>query len=717
MVLITGDLTSLVHPLVKEYLHAKEKVVLASQSVQKNPEDWEGVTTHSFDPTSDLFAETMSSYHFDAVIFIATREEQCVWGQAKTSGLMLDGLRNALELTLKSKKGRFILISSTEVYGKSEKRSESDPPEPSSINGKMLETAEEYCRLFHEQYGLDINIVRVPYIYGGDHESNMIHALINEGVENQRLSFKGGKETIGNFLHSEDAASFLRKLLDEAYNSDHFVINLVSTDTLTFNEVEKNLHPLLPNVKVSYAEDQVQFTGSAESQIAKQVFDWIALHNFAKEAPALVKEIVAGKKPQKPGLSHLREKFKGMPAVLKWLELIAGAGIMQLLNQFTGTMVEFRFLDFRLLYVILIGSLHGIRFGLYAAFLASLSILYSWYQSGLDWALLLYNVENWLPIALYVVAGSITGYQRDKKENQIAFQNKQFELMDEKYGVLYGVYEDISQIKDQFREQLLGYRDSFGRIFEITQELDTYRDDDVYLKALGVLESLLSNKSVAIYTLDQKSQYARLAVNSSSLNTTISKSLNLTDFPEVTEDISQERVFRNLALLPDYPAYVAPISKDGVAMALVVIWKADFDQYSTYYYNLVKVVTGLIQFSLIRATLFQTANANALFFPGTKILNAQSFREILNIKLQMRNNHIADFKLVKVETDGKNWQDIESTIKKGIRSTDYVGFLEDEGCYILLSQADETNTSFIIDRLKKQGIKCKEVDENRVLYV
>jgi len=717
MVLITGDLTSLVHPIVKEFLNAKEKVILASQRIQKIPEDWEGVTIHSFDPASDLFTETMSSYHFDAVIFIATREEQCVWGKEKTSGLMLDGLKNALELTLKSKKGRFIFVSSTEVYGKSEQRSESDPPEPDSLNGRMLATAEEYCRLFHERYGLDVNIVRVPYIYGSNHGNTMIHTLIKGGIEDQRLSFHGGKKTTGNLLHSEDVASFLRKLLDDAYNSDHFVINLVSADTLTFQEIEKNLHSLLPNAKVTYAEDQIQFTGSAESQIAKQAFDWIALHNFKKEVPALVKEMEARTKPQKPRFSKVKEKLKGMPAFLKWIELIAGAGIMQLLNQFTGTLVEFRFLDFRLLYVILMGSLHGIRFGLYAAFLASLSILYSWYQSGLDWALLLYNVENWLPIALYIVAGSITGYQRDKKENQIVFQNKQFELMDEKYGVLYGVYEDISQIKDQFREQLLGYRDSFGRIFEITQELDTYRDDDVYLKALGILENLLSNKSVAIYTLDQKSQYARLAVNSSSLNATNSKSLNLTEFPEVTKDISQERVFRNLSLLPDYPAYVAPISKDGVAMALVVIWKADFDQYSTYYYNLVKVVTGLIQFSLIRATLFQTANANALFFPGTKILNAQSFREILDIKLQMRNSHIADFKLVKIEPDGKSWQDIENTVKKGIRSTDYVGFLEDDACYILLSQADENNTGFIISRLKKQGLKCKEVDESRVLYV
>jgi len=716
-ILITGDISGLSNSITRELLKDKPKIVLASLDAENQSSHSQDVIAHLIDPASQLFTEIMSPYRFDVVFFLSTREEQTIRGTAYNSGKLLDGLKNTLELCRLSKANRFVYVSSLEVYGESTERDEAASPDPKSVNGHMLLAGEQCCKLYWEADDMPINIVRVPYIYSPNEENTLVQSLLKEGNDKNQLNFPASGETVCNLLHADDAAVFLHRLVNEPYSREHLFINLVSSDQMTFSDLQGVLSTHFPGAKTTYDESRKLYTGSAKIGSAKKDFDWLAVHEIKKELPVILESIKQKPTPKTKPIQKIGERLARTTELVKWLELIAGAGIMHFLNNLTGTLVQFRFVDFRLLYVILLGSLHGIRFGLLAAFLASLSILYSWYQSGLDWAMLLYNVENWLPIAMYLVAGAATGYQRDKKHNEIAFQEKQLELMDEKYGVLYEIYNDIAGMKDKLREQLLGYRDSFGRIFRITQDLETFQEDDIFLRALGILEEFLSNKSIAIYTMDQNSPFARLVVNSQSLNTKIGKSLNLKDYPKMSESLDKRMIFQNTDMLAKYPAYAAPVFNDSRKVALVVIWEASLEQYSMYFYNLVKVISGLIQSSLVRAALFNDANEDNLYLPSSKVLASQTFKNILDVKLQMRNNRIADFKLLEVETDQRDWKKMYDAAKNGIRSTDYIGQHNNGLFYILLSQANSSNTADIIKRLAKLGIRCRDVDESEVLYV
>jgi hypothetical protein len=60
-------------------------------------------------------------------------------------------------------------------------------------------------------------------------------------------------------------------------------------------------------------------------------------------------------------------------------------------------------------------------------------------------------------------------------------------------------------------------------------------------------------------------------------------------FPFCAE-AAQGEIYQNTFLLPDYPAYVAPVFNKTELVALVFIWHASFKQYSTYYHNLFKVM-------------------------------------------------------------------------------------------------------------------------------
>lgn len=707
-VLITGNLTSLAYSLIKEFPKERNRVIVASDNAEKLGIKLSNVATHSVNPSDSIFRDSMRSYGFDVIIYISTREEQLFEENDFNTGHQLDGLRNTLELVKKEKLKHFFYISSTEVYGDMTEFSEETIPIPSSINGYTLSTGEEYCRIYRDTYDMKITILRVSNIYGPDERSGLLYRIIKDCKNNNRVLFPAPGDTRVGFLHTSDISDFIKRAVDEEYSPESFIINLSPSNPIKFSELADLLKKYFPLMTYKFQEKKEVFTQPATVVTAKKLYYWLDAYRLPDEIEKVIDLSDEGPASSKYDFATKLKNILDIPAIFKWAELVLGALLVQFLSQMTGTLFQFKYVDFRLLFVVIMGSIYGLRFGLFAFVMVSLSLLYTWQQMGFDWALLIYNVGNWFPFALYFAAGTITGYTRDKNDTQILNEQKRSSLIYEKYSFLYGVFNDIRALKDEFREQLIGYRDSFGKIFAITRELDQLQEQAVYLSALSILEDLMQNNNIAIYSLDANRAFARLEVNSTALNDKLAKSLRLSDFPEATISIERNEIFQNTALLPNSPAYVAPIFNSSfpfnVPVAIIVIWSVKFEQYSTYYYNLFKVICGLVQASLVRAALFLEANYEKMYIPFTRILNHDAFMDALKIHTEMKKNKIADYQLVMVDKAKINMQEMYPKISEEIRAADLIGLCNDGSYYILLSHANESNAEDVIERLRKLGI-------------
>lgn len=718
-ILLCGNLTSLAATLVKELVKRKHRLVLASDDADRLGIDAENTIVHPVNPAGNIFRDAMSSYGFDIVIYIAAREEQVYEENDFNTGHQLDGLRNTLELCKRGKLKHFFYISSTEVYGCATDLSEQGVPQPSSINGYTLLAGEQYCRIYHEQFGINTTILRLPNIYGPDEKSGLLYKLITTCNHKNKVVLPSCEGTEVSLLHSLDVTDFLIRAMDEEYTPEALVMNLSSSHPITYSDLAQSLQKYYPGVTFSFPESKNVHTRPAKVSAAIKIYDWIDTYTFKDELESLVEELRGMPHPKTRGLEGVAQQLSKYPVFLKWIELIGGVLLVQYLSQMTGTLIQFKYVDFRLLFVVIMGSIYGIRTGLYAAALVSLSILFTWTRLGYDLALLIYNVGNWLPFALYFTAGLITGYYRDKSENQILNAQKQAKLMFDKYSFLYGVFNDIRALKDEFRERLLGYRDSFGKIFTITRELDQLQEHAVYLRALSILEEQMENKSIAIYSLDSNRSHARLEASSVSLNGSLAKSLDLSDFPELIPHIEQGTIFQNTDMLPRYPAYLVPIFNNhypfNVPTAMIVIWSVKFEQYSVYYYNRLKVICGLVQASLVRATLFANANHEKTFLPTMRVLTHPAFMDTLRVRMEMKKSMVSDFQLVVMEGLNGQMKDVYSSISESIRANDVIGMGDNGNYYILLSQADPLAASDVIERLSRQGVQCRIVDTNHAL--
>ncbi len=718
-ILITGNLSSLAATFIEELTKRKHRLVLASDDADKLGIKSSGAIVHSVNPAGDLFKDAMSAYGFDVVIFISTREERLSEEKDLNTGHQLDGLWNVLELCKHRKLKHFFYISSTEVYGDSQDVSENAVPQPASLNGYTLLAGEQYCRIYHDKFGVNTTIVRLTNIYGPQEKSGLLYRLIMACNGKGKASLPVREDSEISLLHVLDVTDFLIRAIDEKYTSDSMVVNLSSSKSFKYSELTGMLQKYYPSLALTFADEDDLHTRPAKVSSARRIYDWVDTYTFDQELEHLLEIFHGERLPKKSGLDAITRRLSNYPEFLKWIELIAGTVLIQLLSQMTGTLIQFKYVDFRLLFVVIMGSIYGMQTGLYAAILVSISILYTWMELGFDWALLIYNVGNWLPFALYFTAGMITGYNRDKNENQLTNAQKRTRLLDDKYSFLYGVFNDIRKLKDEFRERLLGYRDSFGKIFTITQELDQLQEQTIFLRALSILEEQMDNKSIAIYSLDENRTYARLEASSAPLKTRLSKSLDLSDYPEVRPYIEQGKIFQNTSLLPDYPAYLVPVFNNtypfNVPAAMIVVWSVKFEQYSTYYYNLLKVLCGLIEASLVRATLFSNANYERTYLPTTKILTRQAFMETLKIRVEMKKNRVSDFQLVVMQSPDHRFEAIYPCLAEEIRATDVIGACTDGDYYILLAQADKLAAQDVVKRLARHGIQSRLVDANQIL--
>ena len=137
-ILITGNLTYLAEELSVEFLREKNRIVLVSKTIPNiSISKQKKIITHAVDPVDEEFAEILSAYDFDVIIYLPTHEEHIITNNVSLSeaGQLLSGLSNVLELSKNEKVQRFIYISSTEVYGKLNKSDEETQPNPESLNG------------------------------------------------------------------------------------------------------------------------------------------------------------------------------------------------------------------------------------------------------------------------------------------------------------------------------------------------------------------------------------------------------------------------------------------------------------------------------------------------------------------------------------------------------------------------------------------------------
>ena len=223
-------------------------------------------------------------------------------------------------------------------------------------------------------------------------------------------------------------------------------------------------------------------------------YGWFQRYDLLRDLSTIQARWDAGRAKKVNPLRAAIDRIQMRTLPVKCLETAAAWVLFEVLERLFSQSTQLNVLDYRLLYVVLIGTLYGLDFGLVAALLASVGLAASYFTLyGYTFQGLFYEPSNWLPFIAYFVVGAVCGYVQLRNSEAIRAERDQNELVRNRNTFLTQLYHDAIEDKRAYRRQIVGRHDSFGKIFAVTQELVVFNPRDIYRKCCELLGEILEN--------------------------------------------------------------------------------------------------------------------------------------------------------------------------------------------------------------------------------
>ncbi len=635
------------------------------------------------------YEKIFDTYEFDVVIYLASELSYDTTPESDA-----EALRSVLEnASKKCPDTRFLYISSLDcAFNEKSGRS------------VLAHSKENLCEYYHGEYCLDIKIIRIPYLYSAFKKGDFLERIFEQMKYKNTITLKDGALSKSYFLSSTDLCELVVRLLDN-WNEGIGILQINDEFNITFNDIYEKLASFRSDIKADFTGEIAPKTLDTNNKALRNEYGWFSKISILDELEEQYTEFF-GESIVKS--DNFWDKVKAWllthTTAAKTIEMFLLFIITEILMILTNSAVLFSIVDFRMAFVVIMATLHGLPFGIAAAGLSSFSWLFAKVLSGTRLLTIFYEPSNWIAFVYFFLIGALCGYVKLRSDDAQTFLKEQNDIVEEKLLFTREIYNDTFREKRDLKKQIIGSKDSFGKIFDITKKLDTVEPRELYLRIMETFENILENKSISVYSVNENSAFGRLEVASRDIIDNAARSIMLEAFSPVIKAVENNEIWKNTSLEAGLPMYAAGVSRNGKIELLIFLWYADETQRSLYYVNLFKILRDLVEMSLLRAYDYNQATYEQQYIKGTRILNEDAFRKILESFKSMADKKVSSYILLDIDCKGKSYSEVDELLSKRIRTNDILGVSEDGRLKLLLSQATSDDLSFILPRFENLDI-------------
>lgn len=626
------------------------------------------------------------------------------------------GLVNMLQCAQKFGVSKFIFASSAAVYGPYDQVSLTEdlvgnPVSPYGINKKL---GEYYCEKWKELYDLNTLSFRFSNVYGPKQgsrgEGGVVSIFMERLRDGKEISVYGDGTQTRDFIYVEDLVDGIYRGANSAVTG---VYNLSTNNQTSVNQLIEVLSGLKEVGKVNYLQPREGdiYKSSLSNTRIKKDLDWVPIFSL-EEGVARTHEWfeqsqqVSQSKPIKETNAN---KNRWRSILKPYVENVLAFTLVAVLTIFGSEFLMHTSVDFKLIYVILLGIVYGTKQSALSAGLASALYVFENLSNGREWVFFLYDPEALFVIAMYLFFGLIVGFVSDKSRRDNARINSELETIKEKYSFLKEIYSDTRTVKEELQRQLINSKDSIGRIHGVIRTLESLEPEEIVTSSVSVLSNLLEVERISIYSVNN-SEFLRLMIKSNAPDFNLPKTIKVSEHPYIQEVLSKGKVFVNRGMEPELPMLVAPILHEDLIVALVAVYDPTFSKLSLSFENTLKVSVELISGSLSRAFKYVGITRDDRFVEETPVLKPSVFLQVLESKSVAKQQYNNDFVLLEVAQDGVPLKKLSEQISTALRDSDYLGMIKDN-LVLLLSNSNAREADFVIKRLSRNGILTRVMSE------
>ncbi len=639
---------------------------------------------------ANTLAETLTTYEFDRIVFfsenLTPRSDRD--GDLGTLRRFLHAIRN--------RQTQMLMVSGPE--------SKFTYPENADVRDTskslMSRASEELCLYYARTYRLEAKIIRSPYLYASDR--NGVTAYFNhlfEQAESGTLSFCEQKNQQTCFLCADDLAELIYRMFDD-WTAESEIFDVPNVFNFTYGDLADVISAAFPGLSVTFGEDRPQGY-PADDHVLRLRYGWSPRYSLKQDLPPVLQRWKEARAQEQSGKHPIWDFLRNHSKPWIAFEICVTFILEELLRTAVQGDSQLGTVDLRLFFVVIVGTMYGMNAGVFAAALACAGMALSYASNGASFAPLFYDTSNWLAFVVYFVAGAVCGYVQMRNRENLRFMRDENSLLRERLAFLRDLYHDVLDDRRMLRGQIIGRRDSFGKMYAMARELDEVLPRKLYYTTIRIMQDTLGGDSFGIYRIDNGGRFAHLMAASPQTESLFSKSVLLENYANIVTALDHGGLWVNRNLEQNLPMYAAGVRADGKLAVVIVLAKAQPDQMNLYFQNLFTIMCGLVESAMVRAFDYENVARQTRLVPGTEFLNTQAFLPKVLAANELKRNHMSNHLLLRVEDA---WQDDGSRLMGAIRQTDEAGALQDGNVYVLMDQVSEHELPIINGRLAQAGL-------------
>jgi dTDP-glucose 4,6-dehydratase len=250
---VTGGAGFLGSHLCEYLLNRDWRVICLDNLDTGSLENIEGLRGETFDFRYHNCVEFISIEEpVDAVFHLASPASPVDYRRLPLATLQVGsyGTHNALGLA-KFKRARFLLASTSEVYGDPEVHPQREeywgnvnPVGPRGVYDEAKRYAEAMTMAYHRQQGVDTHIARIFNTYGPrmrQHDGRAIPTFLRQACEGKPLTVFGDGSQTRSFCYVDDEVEGLFRL---AMSDEHLPVNVGNPNEMTLLELAERIRDL-----------------------------------------------------------------------------------------------------------------------------------------------------------------------------------------------------------------------------------------------------------------------------------------------------------------------------------------------------------------------------------------------------------------------------------------------------------------------------------------
>lgn len=718
-VLLIGGSSSFMNRLIQKMKKEGHRVCLLTGNRFKDNSYDRVFESYRFSYDSESVGRVFESVVPDVTVFLGAYDANYHWNEEQRNmpAHFMKGLISLLMGFQGIGKGRFIFLSSDEVYGGTHPQdlTEKDEPRPETAKGMALAQGEKLCESFGKMMEQDIVVLRLQGLYGIPQRRtdcvDQVSWLCLEALRGNPLS--GDPNQKRALLFEPDAVEFIYQAAN-CPGHRSWLYNLSAS-------VETNGLELAGWVGAAMGREEKP-DASAEPNARRCV---LSNRQFMQEFSALIRsgdqaniekvaeymkarqDVFLTEMERTPTLWERIKRGAGgaVSALLPFVENLLCFIPVYFLNSWASGSGYASRLDIWLLYVLLFSVVHGQHQALFSALLATVGyfLQQSSARGGFEVAV---DYTTYVWIAQLFIVGLLVGYLRDQIQSLKDEAADEQEYLSDQLTDIRSINASNVRVKDALTTQILNQNDSIGKVYYVTSSLNQVMPEEVMFRAAQMLGELMESRDVAVYTVSN-GDYARLFSYTSPLAKRGGGSIRYREMGKLSEALENHKVFINRELDGQYPMMASAIYSDDEMETIVMIWSLPWERMTLGQADYLVVCGYLIQNAVVHANRYLATLRDSRYVEDGELLSQEAFRALAGSFLRAQSDGLTECTLLEVTSKTGTTAEIGRAVRSGLRTNDYTGTLDGKNVCALLTNTTPDQAAIVISRFEEKGYRCR----------